>query len=148
MPPLVSHFLRGEGPIFGLFVALAFLYGCYFLFSTLIKSLCVKSVETSKTPELRFEGVPFRYYHGKSRMKQRTRVPKYYILDKKGRHTAIKFKETLKLKKKQANFDLRTSIDCVPSSLPTRKPKTKKKPKLRKKRDSWAKLSPEEEEKD
>ena len=135
---IFSNFLRGEGPIYGFLVGVVFLYGIYLLLLSTV-TLCLKSVENP--PEIHLEGVPFRYYRGKSRMKQKKRTPKYYILGKRGRHTATKFK------KLQIDDHQRTSI-VIPSGIPKRKKKNKKIKKFKKKQDRWAVLNTQEEEQD
>ena len=135
MLTIFQNFLRGEGPIYGLFIGLVFLYGIWlFLYSIVLLNL--KSVENP--PEILLEGVPFRFYRGKSRIKRRKRIPRYYILNKRGRHTATRFK-------KQGEGTVETKVKIVRTSIVKRKPK--KKPKKPKK-EKWAKLNPEEEEKD
>ena len=78
-------------------------------------------------------------------MKQRKRIPRYYILNKRGRHTATRFKKgTVETKckvKKQGEGTAETKGKVVRTSIVKRKPKKKKK------KEKWAKLNPEEEEK-
>ena len=42
-------------------------------------------------PEIQMDGIPFRYYRGKSWKQRRKRVPTYHTRDRKGRKAAIQF---------------------------------------------------------
>ena len=111
-----------------IFVLLFGLFGFCSLALRLFVVLCCSP--TLNPPELVNEGIPFRYYRGKSWYRCRKRVPTYHTRNRQGRKAALRFMKGLAEPKQP---------DHEPRRLRRERQKAKRKPQ------QWNHLSPAEE---